>query len=67
MQQVNKRILINFSDFAAFLGVSVRKVFKHRAAMRKLGVIETHCVQGRLYTVSCPDALNTYWKARSFE
>lgn len=67
MQQARTNILIGFGDFARFLGVSTRKVFRHREAMRATGAIEDHSYQGRLYSVAAPEALNRYWRQRSFD
>lgn len=67
MQQVKPKILISFSAMAAFLGISARKLFRHRSAMRAAGVIEDRFHQGRLYSVALPAQINRYWRNRSFD
>jgi len=67
MQEQQTNILIGFGDFAEFLGVSIRRVFRHREAMQAAGVIEDHIYQGRFYSVCCPEHLNRFWKNRRFD
>ena len=63
---MDKKILIGFPEMAGFLGVSIRRVFQHRQAMRAVGAIEDHIYKGRLYTVSAPNELNRYWRGETF-
>jgi hypothetical protein len=67
MQQPNKSILIGVGDFAGFLGVSVRRIFRHGPAMRAAGAMEEHSYRGRLYSVTLPDELNRDWRQRRFD
>jgi hypothetical protein len=67
MQQAPNDILIDFPAFASFLGISVRRIFRHRHAMEAAGAIENHFYQGRFYSVALPHRLCAYWKARSFD
>jgi hypothetical protein len=52
--KVNKSILIDFPEMAGFLGVSTRRIRRHRFEMEKSGVIGLHNYQGRLLSVWPP-------------
>jgi hypothetical protein len=61
------KILIGFEGFADFLGISTRKVFRHRHAMKAAGVIGRHAHGGRFYFVALPAKLSGYWRKREWE
>jgi hypothetical protein len=67
MYQASPKILIGFGDFAGFLGVSIRRIFRHRQALRSVGAIEEHFYKGKIYSVALPDRLTKSWKARKFD
>jgi hypothetical protein len=65
--KVNKRILIGFEQFSAYLGIGIHRILRHKAAMKAAGIVEGHFYQGRLYSVALPGELNRYWKERRFD